>query len=66
MYFYHIVLILANSADSDEMQQYAAIFLGFHCLPKYQFRIFSSIQGLLKVKYGKVKFLCLFPGMLTL
>ena len=27
-----VVLILANSTDSDEMQQYAAFHLGLHCL----------------------------------
>ena len=27
-----IVLILANSADPDEMQYYAAFHLGLHCL----------------------------------
>ena len=31
---------LANSADSDEMQHYAAFHLGLHCLPKYLFRGF--------------------------
>ena len=36
-----VVLILANSADHDEMQQYAAFHLGLHCLPKYQFRGFQ-------------------------
>ena len=34
----NVVLILANSADHDEMQLYAAFHLGFHCLPKYPFR----------------------------
>ena len=34
-----VVLILANSADPDEMQQYAAFHLGLHCLPKYLFSI---------------------------
>ena len=29
-----VVLILANSADPDEMQHYAAFHLGLHCLPK--------------------------------
>ena len=29
-----IVLILANCADSDEMQHDAAFHLGLHCLPK--------------------------------
>ena len=33
-------LILANSADPDEMQHYAAFHLGLHCLPKYLFRHF--------------------------
>ena len=28
-----VVLILANSADPDEMQHYAAFHLGLHCLP---------------------------------
>ena len=28
-------LILANSADPDEMQLNAAFHLGLHCLPKY-------------------------------
>ena len=27
-----------NSADSDEMQHYAAFHLGLHCLQKYSFR----------------------------
>ena len=35
-----IVLILANSADTDEMQHNAAFHLGFHFLPKYPFRGF--------------------------
>ena len=30
-----IVLILANSADPDEMQHNAAFHLGLHCLQKY-------------------------------
>ena len=29
-----IVLMLANSEDPDEMQQYAAFHLDLHCLPK--------------------------------
>ena len=39
-----IVLILANSADPDEMQQYAVFHLGLHCLPKYLFRGFQYIK----------------------
>ena len=35
------VLILAHSADPDEMQHYAAFHLGFHYLPKYPFRDFQ-------------------------
>ena len=33
-----VVLILANSAEADEMQHFAAFHLGLHCLPKYPFR----------------------------
>ena len=29
-----VVLILANSADPDEMQHYAAFHLGLYCLPR--------------------------------
>ena len=35
-----VVLILANSADPDKMQHYAAFHLALHCLPKYLFRGF--------------------------
>ena len=30
-----VVLILANSEGSDEMQHYGEFYLGFHCLAKY-------------------------------
>ena len=43
-----IVLMLANSADPDEMQLYAAFYLGLHCLPKYPFRVFQYTKD----KYG--------------
>ena len=33
-----VVLKLANSADPDEMQLYAAFHLGLHCFPAYPFR----------------------------
>ena len=36
-----VVLMLANSADPDEMQHYAAFHLGLHCLPKYVFMGFQ-------------------------
>ena len=36
-----IVLILANSADPNEMQHHAAFHWGFHCLPRYPFRVFQ-------------------------
>ena len=32
---------LANSADSDEMPQYAAFNMGLHNLSSYPFRVFS-------------------------
>ena len=41
----NIVLILANSADPDEMQQYAAFHLGLHCWPKYLSRGFQNTKG---------------------
>ena len=31
-------MILANSADTDEMQHNAAFHLGLHCLSNYPFR----------------------------
>ena len=34
-------LILANSADPDEMQQYAAFHLGLHCMLQYTFSGFE-------------------------
>ena len=34
----NFVLIIANSADPDEMQHYAAFNLILHCLPKYLLR----------------------------
>ena len=39
------VVILANSADPDEMQHYAAFHLGIHCLAKYPFRDFQYTKG---------------------
>ena len=39
------VLILADSADPDEMQHYAAFHLGLPCLPKYPFRGFQYTKG---------------------
>ena len=39
----NVVLILANSADADEMPHYAAFHRGFHCLRKYPF---SGYKGL--------------------
>ena len=40
-----VVLTLSNSADPDEMQHYAAVHLGLHCLPKYPFRGFQYTKG---------------------
>ena len=40
-----VVLILAKSADPNEMQHYAAFHLGRHCLPKYPFRGFQNTKG---------------------
>ena len=40
-----VVLILANTADPDEMQHYAAFHLGLHCLPKYHFKGCQYTKG---------------------
>ena len=42
---FKIVLVVANSADPDEMPHYAAFHLGLHCLPKYPFRGFQKGKG---------------------
>ena len=41
-----IDLVLANSADPDEMPHNAAFHLGLQCLPKYQFWGFWPSKGL--------------------
>ena len=35
-----------NSVDPDEMQHYAALHLGLHCLHKYSFMEFPEYKGL--------------------
>ena len=40
-----VVLIVANSADPDEMQHYAAFHLGLSCMPKYTFRDFQQTKS---------------------
>ena len=40
----NVVLILANSADPDEMQHNAAFHLGLHCLPKYPFNLWNTVK----------------------
>ena len=42
--FLKINYVLANSADPDEKQHYAAFHLGLHCLPNYRFRGFWSTK----------------------
>ena len=34
-----------NSVDPDEMHQYAAFYLGLHCLQMYSFMGFSNTKG---------------------
>ena len=43
-----VVLVLANSADPDEMQHYAAFHLGLHFFffEKYPFRGYHNTKGL--------------------
>ena len=40
-----VLIFIANTADPDEMQLYAAFHLGLHCLPKYLFRGFQCTKG---------------------
>ena len=40
-----VILISANRADPDEMQHYAAFYLGLNYLPKYQFRGFKYTKS---------------------
>ena len=47
-------LFLANSADPDEMQHYAAFHLGLHCLPNFPFGGFQYTKGMrLPIVYFK-------------
>ena len=41
----NVVLISVNSADPDEMQDYAVAYLGLHCLPKQPFRGSKYTKG---------------------
>ena len=38
-------MVIANSAESDEMQHNAGFHLDLHCLPKYPFRGFQDTKG---------------------
>ena len=40
-----INIVLANSADPDEMPHYAAFHLDLHCLARYLFRGFLCSKG---------------------
>ena len=40
-----MVLVSANSEDSDEMPHYGAFHLDLHCLPKYPFGSFPFTKG---------------------
>ena len=40
-----IDLVLASSADHDEMPHYAEFHLGLHCLQKFQFKGFMFAKG---------------------
>ena len=46
-------IIIINSVDLDEMQDYAAFHLGLHCLPKYPFYGFQYTIGVLGFQYKK-------------
>ena len=40
-----ISFTFTNSVDPDEMQHFAAVHLGLHCLQKYSFRGFPDTKG---------------------
>ena len=42
-------MLLANSADPDQMPHYAASDLGLHCLPMYPLLGFLDNNGLINV-----------------
>ena len=52
-----IFFTFTNSADSDEMQHYAAFHLGLHCLQKYLF------SGFLNTKDPESKLLAIATGL---
>ena len=59
-----VVLILANSADPDEMQHYAAFHLGLHCLPKYPFMGFPVYKELEQLNFSAYEIVpCADPGV---
>ena len=39
------LFLFTNRVDPDEMQHYAAFYLGLHCLQKYSFRGFQNTKG---------------------
>ena len=43
--FVTFLVILANSADPDEMQHDAAFHLGLHSFPKYQITCIRNERG---------------------
>ena len=45
LFWLKIFFTLTNSEDPDEMQQYEAFHLGFHCLQKYSLRGFPNTKG---------------------
>ena len=48
-----IAFILANCADPDEMQPYAAFHLSLHCLPKNLLTSIQNEKGSLNNEYRK-------------
>ena len=48
-----VAFILANSADPDEMQHYAALHLGLHCLAKNPFICIQNEKDLIDKRLSK-------------
>ena len=55
--FLKIVLILANSADPDEMPLHAAFHQGQHCLPKDLLIRINHVKGLIRLHYNAIRYI---------
>ena len=52
MFCLKIFFTFTNSVNPDEMQHYAAFYLGLHCLPEYLFLVYKGLE------YGVILLMC--------